>query len=238
MNSTRYKKSFRTLILYIVFVVACGSMEMSGAAVEHIKIICTAAILPQDYNRRKQEYINGINQIKKFGFMPYIVESCQLGPTFLEGLSDRVWYSHTNDYTIKNKGVNEAKSLLNFFEHNCQLFNDEDLIVKVTGRYYLINDFFLQSVVQRSEYDAFVKDVAKLYGHNWLDIFTACFAMKYKYLIEFLRQLNFEEMEKKSLCIEWKLGDYIASKKEMKVCMLDELNLRYRISYEGIDKYI
>jgi hypothetical protein len=220
------------VILYLVF---CVSAEVLAVAVEHIKVVCTAALLPREYERRQQEYTQGINRIKEFGFMPYIVESCALGPTFLDTLSDRVWYAHTNDYTKKNIGVNEAKALLAFFEHNH--FNDEDLIVKVTGRYYFVDDYFLQYVAH-NEYDAYVKDVAKLYGHDFLDVFTACFAMKYKYLIEFLRQLDFEKMEKEWLAMEWLLGDYINAKKEMKVCMLEKLNLRYRVSFVNVDKYV
>jgi hypothetical protein len=229
----RQPKLFFGIIAAFLFT-SCSCLF--GVADDHIKVVCTAAILSENFEVRKQEYIKALERIKQFGFMPYIVESCQVGPTFLDALSNKVWYAQTNDYRLKNKGVNEAKALLHFFEHNH--FNDEDLIVKVTGRYYFVDDMFLQYVAHHQEYDVFVKDVAKLYGHNFLDIFTGCFAMRYKYFIEFLRQLNFDEMEKKSLAIEWRLGAYIASKKEMKVCKLDKLNMKYHFSFENADKYI
>ena len=236
INQEDAKKQFIRDESFAIHWWAC-SWQKRSSSLGSIEVICTAAILNQDNVKREKEYAEGINRVRQFGYMPFIVESCKSGSTFLDTLSERVWYAQTNDYSLKNKGINEAKALLHFFEHNH--FDDEDLIIKVTGRYYFIDDYFLQYIAQHcDEYDAFVKDVAKMWGHNFLDIFTACFAMKYKYLIEFLRQLNFEEMEKKMICIEWKLGEYIASKKEMRVCMMDKLNLRYRISYDNKDKYI
>lgn len=200
-----------------------------------IKIVCSAALLDEKYEVRKQEYINAIERIKQFGFMPYIVESCKSGPTFLDQLSDKVWYAKTNDFGLRNKGVNEAKALLNFFEHN--KFNDDDIILKITGRYFFIDDSFLRYITNHLEYDAFVKDFRKPNGRE-RDMFTACFAMKYKYFVEFLQQLDLLKLEREMICIEWELADYVALSQEMKICIINKLGLAYRASCNNYIEYI
>lgn len=231
-------KNYATYWIVCFLTVSMVQVQLSVVANDisnrRIIIVCTAAVLDENYETRKQEYIQAIEKIKQFGFMPYIVESCKNGPTFLDALSDKVWYAKTNDFRLQNKGVNEAKSLLNFFEHN--EFSDDDIIVKVTGRYMFIDDSFLRYIESHIEYDAFVKDVGKRLIKG--DIFSGCFAMKHKYFIEFLRQLDLQKMEEEMSCVEWELADYVALRKEMKTCFMERLGVAYHFSCYNQDSYI
>ena len=237
MIKKKYHTYWIVSILTLPIFLVAYSKETSDMSDTRIVIVCTAAVLDDNYEIRKQEYIQAIEKIKQFGFKPYIVESCKRELTFLDTLSDRVWYAKTNDFRLKNKGVNEAKAMLDFFEHN--EFNDDDIIVKVTGRYLFIDDSFLEYIKSHVEYDAFVKDVCKriIIGHQG-DIFTGCFAMKHKYLIGFLKQLHLQKMEEEMACIEWELADYVVLHKEMRTCFVEHLGMAYHFSYDTQVSYI
>ena len=199
------KKKFDIKLIAFSFLfsrVILVGVETDGASqCTKIKIVCTAALIDYQYELRKQEYIRGIEAIKRFGYMPYVVESYKTRPTFLDLLSDKVWYAKNDDTGLRNKGVKEAKALLNFFENN--KFDDDDIIVKITGRYVFLDNKFLKYIADHQEYDAFVKYVT---SEKVLDMHTACFAMRYKYFLEFLRHLNLEKMEREMICIEWELA--------------------------------
>lgn len=233
---TAYSKIYILTISTIWFqqlIIAVGARIPES----RIQIICTAALLDGQYEIRKREYIEAVEKIKKFGFMPYIVESCQTGPTFLDLLSDKVWYAKTNDLALRNKGVNEAKALLNFFKYNP--FNDDDIIVKITGRYLFLDDSFLRCVIDHPEYDAFVK-YAYLGTLNIKEaaIYTHCFALRYKYFIEFLSQLDLEKMEREMICLEWEISYYLAARSDLKTFLLDRLGLVARVGYNNCVDYV
>ena len=198
-------------------------------------IICTAALLDRQYEMRKQEYIKGIEKIKQFGFTPYIVESCKNGPTFLDSLSAKVWYAKTNDANLKNKGVNEARAMLDFFDHTN--FSDDDMIVKITGRYLFLDENFLNYLAGHPTCDAVVKFG---FAPDRYDkaIYTACFAMKYKHCIKFLRQLNLQKMETQMIDIEHELAEYVDRHKDMTVCDLDTLGIASRVAFNNYTDYL
>ena len=208
-------------------------MEATDSVGSTIKFVCTAALIDQGYDSRKQEYTKGIEKIKQFGFMPYIVESCKSGPSFLDLLSDKVWYAKTNDFNLRNKGVNEVKSLLHFFEFN--KFDDDDIIVKTTARYIFTDNSFLVYIINHPEYDAFVKDIQKTTKHKGMGIFTGCFALKYKYFIQFLQQLSLQTMEKDTLSLETEFVKYLDLNKHIKICKLGTLGISFRFGfYDGV----
>lgn len=194
----------------------------------HIKFVCTTALIHADYKVREKEYIKGIGRIRQLGFMPYIVESCANGPTFLDELSEQVWYAKTNNYAVKNKGVNEVMALLNFFEHNS--FDEDDIVIKVTGRYFFTDDSFLQYIAGHKELDAFVIYLKTSWAPKG-DLFTGCFAMKHRFLMEFLKQLDLTEMEKNMMSVETEFARFIASRKDIHSCLLDKLGLMYYVGH-------
>ena len=167
--------------------------------------------------------------------MPYIIESCKNGPTFLDSLSDKVWYAKTNDARLRNKGVNEAKAMLDFFDHN--YFNGDDIIVKITGRYLFTDNSFLNYIANHPKCDAVVKFG---FARDRYDkaIYTACFAMRCKHFIKFLRQLNLQKMETEMIDIEHELADYVASHKDMTVCEVSNLGIASRVAFNNYTDYV
>ncbi|MFA6066655.1 MAG: hypothetical protein WC707_05745 [Candidatus Babeliaceae bacterium] len=184
-------KNFR---LWAIILLLCAS-SISVAA---IRIVCTVALIPYDYETRKLQYIRTLKKLREFGYEPYVVESCASGPTFLDDYCDHVCYTHNNNSSITNKGVNEGISLMIGFQHFN--FDPDDMIIKLTGRYCLETDEFIRLVEQNPSADAIVK--------SWLadNIYTGVFAMRLKYLSEALSNINFEEMIKKSISFETQCG--------------------------------
>lgn len=148
-----------------------------------IKIVCTAAILENNHKERMAEYIKSMKIISQFGYEPYIIEACKSGPTFLDEYSNFVYYPNVNNPSL-GKGFNEALSMLKgceYFE-----FDDDDWIIKLTGRYYFADDYFVRLVEDNTDADAIVRTWSKEVPGQKGSIFTGCFAMKYKYLKEML----------------------------------------------------
>lgn len=189
-------------------------------------IICTSALIENEKDLRKTEYTQGVTAIKSFGFNPYIIESIAEGPTYLNQLSDRILYAKTNNFALKNKGVNEAMALIKFID-NCD-FSDNDMIVKTTGRYILQSDGFLRLIEENPLVDSFVKKDA--YGQ----VFTGCFALRYKYLKKFLHSLNLAYMEQRMINIERELANFLKSHGEIKVLEVQKLNLKARIGSDPV----
>jgi len=221
LNSKLYNVIF-------IYLFSHGIVSFS-ASNDMIKIICTAALIAPQAESRKIEYVNAIKAVKQFGFVPYIVESCVAGPSFLDDLSDKLWYAKTNDSGLRNKGVNEVKALLHFFNHHT--FNDDDIIVKVTGRYVFLNDSFFSFIMSHLKFDAFVRYLGD-------QVFTGCFAMRYKYLINFLENLNLQKMEQSMINLERELADYLALHKGMIICRLDTLGIAARIAFNNYIDYL
>lgn len=175
------------------------------------RIVCTAALIKEDYEARKTQYINGLTMLQKYGYETYVFESCAKGPTFLDKLCNKVYYTQTNNPKYKNKGINEALSLLvGFKKFN---FDSEDMIIKFTGRYMLQTDEFLKLVDQSNiDADVFVRT------WNETNAYTALFAMRMKYFLDFLNTcIDSEVMESDWIGIEQRFGEYITKIKKQGV---------------------
>ena len=206
-------KIFICMFLFIKFSLSCSE----------IRIVCTAALINAHFEFRKQQYIEAFNQLFKYGYTNiYIVEAvCKQGPSFLENFSKNVFYSTVNDPSLRNQGINEAKTLL----EGCINFNfdPEDVIIKLTGRHQIVSDYFLKIVKNNPDYDVFVK------LNEDENVFTLGFAMKYKYLKEMYETMDFSELNELMLPIEYRVGDYIKRKKKegnFKVYYLDKLDMK------------
>ncbi len=192
-----------------------------------LKILATAALISNQFEMRKQEYIFGINIIKKYGYEPFIVESCSSSPTFLDELSTNIFYSKSNNFNLKNKGINEAKSIILALDNFN--FNDDDIILKITARYKFLNDYFIRSIEADPESDIFIK----------LDsigqVFTGCFAMRAKYFKEMFNKLDLEHMERLQINIEYEVAQFINSiSTKVKIKKFDNLNLEANIFGTGV----
>ena len=117
----------------------------------------------KNYDKRKEEYLSAITEsIRHFPveINPIIVENSTVSPTYLENFQHNgeyipVLYTSNNDRNIKNKGATELLDLKDAIQH----FNikDEDMIVKLTGRYIIKSPLFLKEVIKHPEVSAFVK---------------------------------------------------------------------------------
>ena len=200
-------------------------------APEHkVKIVCSAALLDNQFEVREKEYRRCFEILSSYGYTkPYIVEAIKkTGPTFLDSISPHVFYSQMNNAHLKNKGINEARTLLEGL--TAFKFDSDQMILKLSGRYHLSSDFFLHFVENNTDADAIVKvDPSG-------QIYTFCFAMKYKYLLDFLQQLDYKDMEKNMVNLEQKLADYIKGithKDKAKVLLVDTLHIDAHIFGTG-----
>lgn len=196
-------RCFFILFIIDVFVfryIQCDSEPTSSK--KKIHFVCTAALIPQNYEARKNQYIESLLLLKKYGCDVYVIESCQSGPTFLDEYCDHVCYTQSNNSMYINKGLNEAISLkigLRFFD-----FGADDMIIKFTGRYSLKSDEFIRLVENNPEVDA----VVRAWADN--DAYSVIFALKLKYFLEFLdNEMIYEYMERLNWGFEHVFGTYI-----------------------------
>lgn len=175
-----------------------------------IHFLCTAALIDIKYEKRKQDYIHAFSILHSYGFVPYIVESCKPVETqsFLNEYSNNVLHTNTNDATIGNKGVNEFRSILAALNHFA--FDDNDIIVKMTGRYFFKNSYFIDYITAHPEIDAFIRrggQPGDFVGPN--HIFTGCFAMRVKHLKTMVENMDFQTMIEENQPVEAIVADYI-----------------------------
>jgi len=173
---------------------------------ENIKVLLTAALIDQAAEMRKNEYIHSINIFRNLGINPYIVESIKVGPTFLNNFVSRIIYPQVN-IPAHNKGVNELRSLiaaLNQFD-----FKDDDMIVKLTGRYYFKDDTFLKTILAHPNIDGFVKLDNNPHTPKSKSIHTGCFALRCKYLKQILPTIDQVTMETNMINFEELVGNAI-----------------------------
>ena len=145
--------------------------ELSNVKNNQIKIMCTSALIPVNYDMRKEEYHRSFKKIRQYGYEPYIVEAFHCGtPSYLEEYSNHVFYSCLHNNNLSNKGVNEAVSMIECLRHF--KFNDNQMIVKLTGRYLLESPEFLRLIENNPEIDMFVKCLTA--KEHWDYALTGC----------------------------------------------------------------
>lgn len=185
------------LALSHIFITDCVSIINTP-----IVILCTGALIPQKFEERKNEYFTVLNILHQQPLPVFFVESClPQGPTYLDDYCNNVFYAHSNNAQLRNKGVNEGRSMLLALQHFC--FTDETIIIKVTGRYPFKDFSFINLILNNPSYDAFIK-----YDEHG-QVYTGCFAMRCKHMKEMLSKLNFIKMEKNMINIEAEVARYI-----------------------------
>lgn len=156
-----------------------------------IYLIITACIQNrfgfQNYEERKQCYIESIT--KTLSFLPpeiktIIVENNGQRQTYLDSLGVDVHYTNNNSNVYVHKGINELQDIHSVIQkYNIQ---DDDIVIKLTGRYHLLNDSFIKVISENQEYDAFAKffNVCSLTFEKE-DCVLGLYAMKCKNLLRF-----------------------------------------------------
>lgn len=167
-----------------------------------IYIIVTASVNNKEGVRnaehRKNTYISCIRQLSLFtqnnpNIKVIIVENGGHQTTYLDEFKNNghiVVYTNNNQYQCAHKGVNELLDI----KQMLQIFNiqDDDIVVKLTGRYKLLNINFLNTVQENyNTHHAFVKFFnvcTKEFMRN--DCVLGLFAIRCKYLKKFNYQCN------------------------------------------------
>jgi hypothetical protein len=144
----------------------------------------------QDTNHRKKRYIDSIEQLLQLvkndiEIKPIIIENNGLRKTYLDMFNCDIVYSKNNKKKFKYKAANELldiKEVINKYK-----IKNDDIIIKITGRYKLLNSNFINLVKDNSNtYDAFVK-FYNVCNKTFMfdDCVLGLFAVKCKYLKDF-----------------------------------------------------
>ena len=178
---------------------------------------------------RKQQYMSSITKLQN-RIIELNIENTKIvivennGPryTYLDGLKDELFYTNNNMRFTYNKGNKELHDVFDCInKYNIQ---DTDLIVKITGRYFLNDDSKFMNVLQKidqTKYECIIRygsymEPAKMEKMD--DCITGLIAMTCRYVKQIEPPNEWE-------CVEWKWA--IASKiiPDEKVCILNELGI-------------
>jgi hypothetical protein len=145
---------------------------------------------PINQEKRKEQYVSSISHtlsILPNNIQPIIVENNGKRETYLDQFrhfnqSVPVIYTDNNQYSFKNKGVNELLDIKDVIEK--MGIKDDDMIIKLTGRYRLTSPLFFNEIMEKEKkYDTFIK----FYGsHSFkfelYDCILGLYAIKALYL--------------------------------------------------------
>jgi len=179
--------------------------------------------------RRRQEYFIGISNVlehcREKDIIPIIVENSKDGSSFLDVFNCDKLYTNDNVFKdfqdteyLEHKGQNEIRDIRAVIEkYNIE---DDDMIIKHTGRYMLFQDDFFKLVLNNvNEKDAIFKGFNVCsYTEQDDDMVMGLFALKAKYFKEF-------EFKIFNLGCEQELRTYINDK------VLPELILKTNVLY-------
>ena len=168
-----------------------------------IHFLITTSIY-NDCLTRKDQYIKSINKLKELinkneieNYKIIIIENNGLRKTFLDDFGCIVYYTNNNLLNTNNKGIKELTDIFDCIkDYN---INDNDFIVKITGRYTLQDDNEFLNVIKNLNYDCVIKFGSFLQpdNNNKNDCITGLIGMRCYYLKMIEKPLENE-------CIEWK----------------------------------
>jgi hypothetical protein len=198
-----------------------------------IHIVCSAAIIPVKAERRRQQYIRSMQILIDYGYNPYVAESCVAGPTFFDDYTKNVCYTMSNDDTLRNKGVNESVSMLKGLES--WNFDDNDIVLKLTGRYFLLSD----EIIRLLEDDEDVDALARFEVMDRSSVLTGCYAMRCGLMKEMYNSYDYEKLEREMICIEHEVGpslDALEANRGIKLIRSNHLGVEANVFGEfGMD---
>ena len=144
-----------------------------------------------DLTHRKDRYIECIKQVLTLSnndpnVKPIVVENNGLTESYLDELGCDIVYTNHNNTKLRHKGFNELLDIKHVLDkYDVQ---DEDMVIKLTGRYKLLDSHFIDEVKAHTEYDAFIKFFnvcTKKFHTNYDDCVLGLIAIRCKYLKDF-----------------------------------------------------
>ena len=198
-----------------------------------VHVILTSAIIKNQFGLRMVEYTNSIEQLRKLGIEPWIIEATNIRSSFFDKISDQVFYPQQHDDSqTNNKGINETRSIracLPYLD-----FDDDDIVIKMTGRYFLKDRHFIDTILRTNDqYDAW-----GMYGKNFVSdehLFTGCFAMRWKYYKRYICEMDLESEAIKVAALEKVSANFI-EENGLRFHQMDSLHLFARVFFGGDDQ--
>lgn len=162
------------------------------------------------YEERLKDYINGIPSILKHVLSDekvFITENTGNNSSFLDNYGIYVHYTNSQQTMFhENQGKKEFTDIISCL--NAKNIDDDDMVIKVTGRYIIETDFFPELVRRNVDKDVVYcpknafKDVPP---HPFPDCILGMIAMKAKHW----RNLPLELIPDNKTPTEWFIADYI-----------------------------
>ena len=197
-------------------------------------VVITTSLLEANWEERMAQYMAGIGQIiRQFETIPdtriVIVENTGKSSSFLDTFNIPVLYTNTNnEIHSPNKGI---KELIDVFKV-IQYFNiqDEDFLIKVTGRYFIHENSKFVNVIKHL--DTIPYDVVCRYGgynlpHVYMEKFYSVITGIIGMCVKYVKQIQIPD---DVTCVEWKWADVANTLDESQICMLDSLGITQYIS--------
>lgn len=190
-----------------------------------MKILFTSAIIEQNFEERKEEYLKSLTFLKENGLVDsiQIIETVLESDSFFEQLGYKIFYSKTHKPNLKNKGVKEILALKSYLQ-NAEL-SDNEMLIKITGRYKFLDTFFLKTV-NNDKFDFYYLPVKN-------QVFFGCIAMRKKYFVELINSIDLNVMEKYMINIESKTYEYL-QQKSFKKFEFDKINFYSNINNQKV----
>ncbi len=182
-------------------------------------LIITTANVQLNYAERKVQYIKSIEKVLKFRYLfnRYTVLEC--ASSYEDYLASYNTYYTKVDNVLPEKGLNEMQHLKAFIEQS--LFEPNDIIVKLTGRYLLEDSSFLNKVhLLKDDFDSIFKDDGDIYEGKGYHTFL--YAMKTRRFLETISSLKFSKENLDP--IEWGVKSF--SKDKDRHYLLDRLGIK------------
>lgn len=185
---------------------------------------------------RKEKYIASISRVSELtkdmnNIKVIIVENNGKRNTFLDDLGFEVYYTNNNFIKTNNKGFKELADIFDCIKH--YKIQDNDFIVKLTGRYLLHKDSVFIEELKKVNDNQNIHAIIK-YGwweqpvnYKKKDCITGVIGMRCKYV----KQIN-----SKYPCIEWDWAEASYLINDENIIMLDKVGIDI---YPGGDiKYV
>lgn len=147
-------------------------------------------------NHREERYRECIRSVVRVvenneNIKVIIVENNGSRSTYLDGLGCEVLYTNNNEIRYAHKGLNELLDIKEVIER--YNIKDEDMVIKLTGRYKMQDETFVRLVKENVErYDAFVK-FYNVCTHEFMqnDSVLGLYGMRCKYI----KSMNYKCMK-------------------------------------------
>lgn len=187
-------------------------------------LITTCLVLDNFQDIRKQQYIFCINNIislfNNFDNIKFIIiENNNNTNSYLDNFGIDVLYTNNNLINTNNKGIKEIADIKECI--NKYNINDDDFIVKITGRYIIKQDsIFLKELKNYDNIDCIIRygNFYDLKSECKTDCITGLIGMKCKY-IKNINVINDDD------CIEWYWAKITSEMKKENIIEVRKLGL-------------